>query len=127
VGEEFFYEVELEEVTLEEKVAMILQGLAENGRALFVDLIARYPRRIHIVVTFMAILELARLGRIAVAQEASFRQIWLYPVVDGRVVTEAAVEGAPVPDAKAGQGMNPEDNEPDEHSVDESEREHGNP
>ena len=92
VGEEFFYEVELEEVTLDEKITMVLQELAENGRALFVDLIARYPRRIHVVVTFMAILELARLGRIAIAQEAAFRQIWLYPVVDGRVVAEATGE-----------------------------------
>ena len=57
------------------------------------------------VVTFMAILELAKMGRLAVAQEASFGQIWVYPVKDGRVVTEAAEKGAPIPDPDAGQGM----------------------
>ena len=104
-GEEFFYSVELEDVTLEEKVELILGELEEKGRALFVDLISRTPRRIHVVVTFMAILELAKMGRLAVAQEASFGQIWVYPVKDGRVVTEAAEEGAPIPDPDAGQGM----------------------
>ena len=32
-----------------------------------------------ILGTFMAILELARLGRVAVAQEANFGPMWLYP------------------------------------------------
>lgn len=110
VGEEFFYQVELEDVTLEEKVELILEELEEKGRALFVDLISRTPRRIHVVVTFMAVLELAKLGRIAVAQEASFSQIWVYPVKDGHVITEAAEAGAPLPDPNAGQGMlGPED------------------
>jgi len=102
VGEEFFYHVELEDVTLDEKIAIILGELREKGRALFVDLVARTPRRIHIVVTFMAILELAKLGRIAVAQEANFGQIWLYPVVEGRVVLDAALPDAPVPPPRAG-------------------------
>lgn len=97
VGEEFFYEVELEDVTLEEKIALVETELAERGRALFVDLISRTPRRIHIVVTFMAILELSKLGRIALAQEGSFSQIWIYPVSEGKVVTEAAQPGDPVP------------------------------
>jgi len=102
VGEEFFYQVELEDVTLEEKIAIILGELGEHGRALFVDLVARTPRRIHVVVTFMAILELAKLGRIAVAQEANFGQIWIYPVVAGRVVTDAALPDAPLPPPRAG-------------------------
>jgi len=78
VGEEFFYHVELEDVTLEEKMELVLSELREHGRVLFVDLVSRTPRRVHIVVTFMAILELARLGRIAVAQEKAFAQIWIY-------------------------------------------------
>lgn len=108
VGEEFFYQVELEDVTLEEKIAIILGELREHGRALFVDLVARTPRRIHVVVTFMAILELAKLGRIAVAQEANFGQIWIYPVVAGRVVTDAALPDAPVPPPEAGGAVAPE-------------------
>jgi segregation and condensation protein A len=78
VGEEFFYRVELEDVTLEEKMELVLGELREQGRVLFVDLVSRTPRRVHIVVTFMAILELARLGRLVLAQEAPFSQIWIY-------------------------------------------------
>jgi segregation and condensation protein A len=89
LGEEFFYEVELEDVTLEEKVDLVLGSLAEQGRILFADLLLRYPRRIHVVVTFMAILELARLGRVALAQESTFAQIWVYPVEHGRIVSPA--------------------------------------
>jgi segregation and condensation protein A len=89
VGEEFFYEVEMEDVTLEEKLELVTRELAEKGRVLFVDLVARTPRRLHIVVTFMAILELARLGRLIIAQEGTFSQIWLYP---GSPETEAAFE-----------------------------------
>jgi segregation and condensation protein A len=126
VGEEFFYEVELEDVTLEEKSEMILAELKEKGRLLFVDLMTRYPRRLHIVVSFMAILELSKLGRIALAQEATFGQIWLYPVVDGRVVTEAAEEGAPLPDPNAGQGMT-DDSEPEAETPGAVEGEHGTP
>jgi segregation and condensation protein A len=99
VGEAFFYQVELEDVTLEEKMALVLGELAERGRALFVDLVSRTPRRLHVVVTFMAILELARLGRIAVAQEAAFGQIWIYPVEKGRVVGVPAADDATNRDA----------------------------
>jgi segregation and condensation protein A len=96
VGEEFFYEVELEDVTLEEKIDLVMETLREGGRVLFVDLVSRTPRRLHVVVTFMAILELSRLGRIRVAQESVFGQIWVYPgSEEGAAVPEGppAVEG----------------------------------
>jgi len=105
VGEEFFYSVELEDVTLEEKIALITRELAEEGRVLFVDLVTRFPRRIHIVVTFMAILELARLGRLAIAQEANFGQIWLYPARPAPPVVDHEAEAAPEPRPEAGGEM----------------------
>ncbi len=104
VGEEFFYEVELEDVTLEEKVALVLGELEGHGRALFLDLVTRFPRRMHVVVTFMAILELSKQGRVAVAQEKAFGQIWIYPVREGKVVLTAAEEGDAVPHPDAGRG-----------------------
>ncbi len=88
VGEEFFYQVELEDVTLEEKIALVNHELETRGRVLFTDLLLRHPRRIHVVVTFMAILELAKLSRVALAQEAAFSQIWLYRVQDGKLVQD---------------------------------------
>jgi|GEM_PF-94352 len=94
-GEEFFYEVQLEDVTLEEKMALVSRELETKGRIHFVDLVSRYPRRMHVVVTFMAVLELARLGRLAVAQEANFGQIWLYPVRE-----DVPATGERTPDAR---------------------------
>ena len=100
VGEEFFYRVELEDVTLEEKMELVLSELAAEGRVLFVDLVSRTPRRVHIVVTFMAILELARLGRIVLAQEAPFSQIWIYKasgeIAVSDVLDDATQDEAPV-------------------------------
>ena len=103
VGEEFFYQVELEEVTLEEKMDFVLRELRAQGRVLFLDLVSRTPRRIHIVVTFMAVLELARLGQLALAQERNFSQIWIYPATPAPAegpdlpVGRAPAEGLPVP------------------------------
>lgn len=85
-GEQFFYEVTLEDVTVEEKMLLVQGELTAHGRALFLDLFARFPRRLHVVVTFMALLEMARQGTIVIAQESNFGQIWIYPVVEGRVV-----------------------------------------
>jgi segregation and condensation protein A len=97
VGERFFYEVELEDVRIEDKMALVRSELEDKGRILFVDLINRFPRRLHVVVTFMAILELSRLGHIALAQEGAFRQIWIYPVAEGRVVAGPAAADAEPP------------------------------
>ena len=44
-----------------------------------------FHRRLHVVVTFMALLEMARLGAIVIAP-SNFGQIWIYPVLEGRVV-----------------------------------------
>ncbi len=87
-GEQFFYEVTLEDVTVEEKTALVAQELAAHGRVLFLDLLVRFPRRLHVVVTFMALLEMARQGRVAIAQEANFGQIWVYPALEGRILLE---------------------------------------
>ena len=105
VGEEFFYHVQLEDVTLEEKMELVLGELREQGRILFIDLVSRTPRRVHIVVTFMAILELARLGRLVLAQESPFSQIWIYrtaaempSVVAHETEDSASDEPAPSPE-----------------------------
>lgn len=79
VGEEFFHEVVLEEVSVEEKMALIDGELAARGRVLFRDLLERFPRRMHVVVTLMAVLEMTRTGRLRLRQERLFGEIWLYP------------------------------------------------
>lgn len=96
VGEEFFHEVLLEEVSLEEKMDLIGGELKSRGRVLFLELLERFPRRMHVVVTLMAVLEMARLGQLAVRQERGFGQIWLYRPELAPAFEE--VEATPIPE-----------------------------
>ncbi len=71
------FEVILDEITLEDKIAEIITRLEAGDRVSFRDLLERQLRRREIVVTFIAILELARLGKLFVTQSAAFEPIWL--------------------------------------------------
>jgi hypothetical protein len=53
-------------------------ALTERGRSLFEDLFANDTRTISLVVTFMAILELAKLDRILFRQSRAMGPIWVY-------------------------------------------------
>lgn len=97
VGDEFFHEVILEEVSLEEKVALIEGELQSRGRVLFLELLERTPRRMHVVVTLMAVLEMARLGKLAVRQEKLFGQIWLYQAELAPPLELEVMDDAPPP------------------------------
>ncbi len=71
------FEVILDEITLEDRIAEILARLDESGRVGFSDLLDEEARRIQIVITLIALLELARLGKISIVQSALFGPIWL--------------------------------------------------
>ncbi len=51
----------------------------------FVELFSEDVTRAEMIVTFLALLELIRLHRVRVVQEAIFGEIWIYP---GRDVGE---------------------------------------
>ncbi len=70
--------VEKKEVTIEEKMAMIMTALEFQKRFLFFDLFKLQESRISIIVTFMAVLELLRLRQIRVRQHTLFSDIWIY-------------------------------------------------
>lgn len=71
------FEVILDEITLEDKIAEIVGRLETEERVSFQKLLERQLRRREIVVTFIAILELARLGKLFITQSAPFESIWL--------------------------------------------------
>jgi segregation and condensation protein A len=62
------YEVILDEYTLEEKVEEIERRLAHTEEFEFTELFARQARRMEVIVTFIAVLELLRLQRIRLRQ-----------------------------------------------------------
>lgn len=78
--EDKFHHVEHEEIPIEDRIKHIVYLLQNGNGAEFSELFADDPRRHVILVTFMAILELAKLGQISVKQTAVFGKIWVYPV-----------------------------------------------
>ncbi len=73
------YEIEAEPVHLEDCMQRIRDRIQGEGRASFTDLLVRCHRRIERIVTFMALLELMKLGEVMAEQEEPFGDIWIHP------------------------------------------------
>jgi segregation and condensation protein A len=73
--EQTVYEVHHEVYDVEEKIALIASLAAEQGRVTFESLLLRCRERLEMIVMFMALLELMKLGRVAVAQTEHFGEI----------------------------------------------------
>ncbi len=69
------YEVQGELYDVEDKMSLIASTVAENGSVSFVDLLLRCRVRAEMVVTFMALLELIKLGAVLVVQTENFGDI----------------------------------------------------
>jgi len=76
--EEALHEVEVESISIEDRMKTVLKFLKEREFATFPDLFADVPKKIVAVVTFIAILELARSRRIAVFQSVPFAEVRVY-------------------------------------------------
>lgn len=72
------HEVEIDEVTIEDRMQHVETELVSVGRILFEDLFGNDPRVMAKVVTFMALLELCKLDRIVVRQNRAMGTIWVY-------------------------------------------------
>lgn len=75
-----FGKIEKEEVTLGEKLTYIQNFAARNKKFSFRQLLEAQSSKAHVVVAFLAILELMKLGEIEVIQENSFEDIWITSV-----------------------------------------------
>jgi len=73
------HEVEIDDVTIEDRIQHVETEISRVGRCLFEDLFESDPRRMVKVVTFMAMLELCKLDRLVVRQNRSSGVIWVYP------------------------------------------------
>ncbi len=73
-----FHQVNPEEVSIEDRMKVILASLGERECASFHELFADVPRRVIAVVTFIAILELARTRRITIFQSVPFAELRVY-------------------------------------------------
>jgi len=69
------YDVQAEVYDVEDQMALIASTVAEQGEVSFTDLLARCRARTEMIVTFMALLELIKLGKILVVQGQAFGDI----------------------------------------------------
>lgn len=70
-----------ERVSLVEQMEVVARAVRRDGKASFFALCAEQDR-VGIIVTFLAVLELVRRGRLRVAQDAAFTDIELLPVTE---------------------------------------------
>jgi len=78
IQDDRLYEIIGEDVSVEERMEHVLRLLDERREEVrFEELFTGARRRIVLVATFMAILELARLTKLAIRQEALFGEIWV--------------------------------------------------
>lgn len=92
--ERVVYEVRTEAYDIEDKMSFIARTVAEDGRLRFSTLMERARARMEIVVSFMALLELVKLGTIVVVQEANFADILILPKLPEGNDTHASIEPA---------------------------------
>lgn len=66
---DLFHQVELEKVTVREKMTLLLDKLRAQGRVLFEELFNEAKTRMDVVVTFLAMLELVKVRAVRIFQE----------------------------------------------------------
>jgi len=69
------YEIVGEDITIEERLDFVLKEISEKKQMKFFDLFVNETRKLVMVVTFFALLELIRLGHVTVTQEGLFGEI----------------------------------------------------
>ena len=72
------YRISKEEYTVEEKINLIRIKVNTSSEVLFTELFSGSSDRMEIIVTFLAILEMVRLGELAARQMTSGGDVWLY-------------------------------------------------
>lgn len=70
-----FGKIEKEEVSLEEKMAELEEYAAEHAHFSFRSLLEEQSGKVEIIVTFLAVLELIKMGKIFISQEHIFDDI----------------------------------------------------
>lgn len=76
-----FGTIEKEEVTLTDKLDYVENYASEHKRFHFRQLLTNQKSKLHVVVTFLAILELMKVGKIQIAQESTFGEIIITSLV----------------------------------------------
>ena len=87
-----FGRIKKEPIKVEDKILAVMAYGMEHRIFDFKELLESQPTRMEIVVTFLAVLELLKMGRLQVTQEELFDEIHLELVDDTPVVFETMTE-----------------------------------
>lgn len=77
-----FGKLEKEKVPLKDTIISVVKYANTNKKFSFRSLLEQAPDRTHVIVTFLAVLELMKVGRITVTQDSNFSEIYI-EVVEG--------------------------------------------
>jgi segregation and condensation protein A len=81
-------EVKAEEISIEEKIEFLKCKIEEAEVLAFADLFEAGAPRSHLVVTFLALLEILRQGLATVKQTKAFGEIWIHRAGPGRAPSD---------------------------------------
>lgn len=84
-------EIERETFTVQEKIFYIRKKLLTNKKTNFFELFKDSATKTEVIVTFLALLELSKLGRVNVKQSANEDSIYIYPRDISEVTAEEIV------------------------------------
>jgi len=82
VKKEFVHEIKKISVSIDEQITFILSLLADGKEVSFFDLIRDMNERIRIVVTFVALLELTKMGRIGIKESFTSDDFTVYGITN---------------------------------------------
>jgi len=80
---EIVHEVEKANVTIDEQIDFIMAKVKEFGRVNFINLVKGITEKIRIVVTFIALLELIKMGEIGLKESPNFNDFEIYDLQHG--------------------------------------------
>lgn len=83
IKEEPVHEIIKVNVSIDEQIEHIINLIEEKLEITFLDLIEGMKEKIRIVVTFIALLELTKVGRIGIKPSKDFNNFKLYKIVNG--------------------------------------------
>jgi segregation and condensation protein A len=77
------HEIEKVSITIDEQIQYILDKLSEYGELHFLSLVEGMKEKIRIVVTFIALLEMVKMGSIGIKESSEFNDFVLVKRADG--------------------------------------------
>jgi segregation and condensation protein A len=83
VKQEVFHEIKKVPVSIEDQMNFVLAKLEEHKELHFLSIVDEIREKIRLVVTFIALLELTKMGKIGIKESSEFNDFVVYLVVNG--------------------------------------------